>query len=259
MHRHNTEREAKAPVSHQLKCEENTQYPSWSQSFFLSSCLPLFFPPYSVYFHRSRKPWKQPGFLSCCQQSQSFLPPSFLCFLLDSNSSLTGCCHLSYCWLQALQHNFSDVVLGLVKSWIMRKAWNAKGISTRIDFCSLNFSDKKHLFCNHHEILLFHSSLPKYSHSTELYLSSGFLYSGLNSKWCRKLNSLWTIFPLSWWNDDHEPQQMVWSLRLVGSSCSPSPSITVKHTAWLWLQKQSLVMIHQKVFDEWMTKVNRTW
>lgn len=84
--------------------------------------------------------------------------------------------------------------------------------------------------------------------SAELYLSSGFLYSGLNSKCCRKLNSLWAIFPLSWWKDDHGPQQMVWSLSLVGSSCSPSPSITDKHMAWLWLPKQSLVMIHQKVF-----------
>lgn len=145
--------------------------------FFLPAFL-SFFPSYSIYFHRSWKPWKQLGFLSCWQQSQSFLPPSFLCFRLDSNPSLTGCCHLS-CWLQALQDDFPDLVLGLAKSRIMTKAWNAMGISTRIDFRSHNFGDKKNLFCNHREILLFHSSLPWYPHSAELYLSSGFLYSGL--------------------------------------------------------------------------------
>lgn len=158
MHRHNTEQEIKAPSLTSLSVKRMRNIHLDQTPFFLSSCLPLFFPPYSIYFHRSWKPWKQHRFLSCWQQSQFFSPPSFLCFLLDSNPPRTGCCHLS-CWLQALQDKFPDLVLGLVKSWIMTKAWNANVLSTRISFCSRNFCYNKHLFCNHHKILLFLSLL----------------------------------------------------------------------------------------------------
>lgn len=77
MHRHNAEQETKTPSLTTFNADRMHNIHLDHPSFFFLPAFLSFFPSYSDYFHRSWKPWKQRWFLSCWQQSQSFLPHPF--------------------------------------------------------------------------------------------------------------------------------------------------------------------------------------